>query len=53
MTSHTLTVQEDKDTGDLYLTFPPDVLKELGWTEDTKLEWKQIDDNRWSIQEVK
>ena len=52
-TSYTLTVKEDKDTRDLYITFPSDVLKELGWSEDTNLEWKQIDDNRWSIQKVK
>ena len=52
-TSYTLTVEEDKTTGDLYLTFPPDVLEELDWTEETELEWKELDNNRWSIQKVK
>jgi len=52
MTSYTLTVEEEKDTGELFLTFPPDVLDELGWTENTILKWTQIDDIRWSIQKV-
>ena len=51
-TSHTLIVEEDEDSGDLYLTFPPEVLEALGWEIDTKLEWVQLDDNRWSIQKV-
>ena len=52
-TSHTLIVEEDEDSGDLFLTFPPEVLKALDWEIDTQLEWVPLDDNRWSIQKVK
>ena len=50
--SHTLIVEEDKTTGDLYITFPPDVLKELKWDINTELEWTQLDDKRWSLHKV-
>ena len=49
----TATVQKDKDTGELYIEIPQDVLIELDWTTNTELEWQQIDNDRWSIQKVK
>lgn len=36
--SYILEVQED-DNGDLFITFPDEVIEELGWQEDDILEW--------------
>ena len=36
--SYILEVQED-DNGDLFITFPDDLIEELGWEEDDILEW--------------
>jgi len=35
--------QEDPDTGDLLLPFPPQLLAEMGWKEGDQLDF-QIDD---------
>jgi len=40
---YTTTVEED-ESGDLYITLDPSVLNQLGWTEETLLEW-ELDDN--------
>ena len=49
---YTSTVEEDKETGDLYFTIPPEALKSLGWTEDDKLEWTQIDSDRFQLTKI-
>jgi bifunctional DNA-binding transcriptional regulator/antitoxin component of YhaV-PrlF toxin-antitoxin module len=36
--SYILEVQEDEN-GDLFITFPDDVIEELGWQEGDILEW--------------
>jgi hypothetical protein len=36
--SYILEVQED-DNGDFFITFPDDLIEELGWEEDDILEW--------------
>ncbi len=36
--SYILEVQEDEN-GDLFITFPDEVIEELGWQEDDILEW--------------
>lgn len=46
------TVEEDKETGDLYFTIPPDALKSLGWKEDDKLEWTQIDSDKFQLTKI-
>jgi hypothetical protein len=38
-TTWILDVQEDPETGDLYLEFPPDLLESQGWKEGTVLQW--------------
>lgn len=35
----TSVLQEDEN-GDLILEFPADILNQMGWTEDTLLEWE-------------
>jgi len=36
--SYILEVQED-DNGELFVTFPDELIEELGWKEDDILEW--------------
>jgi formylmethanofuran dehydrogenase subunit D len=35
----TVHLEEDPDTGDLLLPFPPDMLEQLGWSEGDTLTW--------------
>ena len=39
MKKWTLSVQEDPDSGDAILEFPPDLLEEAGWKEGDVLNW--------------
>jgi bifunctional DNA-binding transcriptional regulator/antitoxin component of YhaV-PrlF toxin-antitoxin module len=39
MTSWTITPEEDPETGDLIITFPPEALAEVGWKEGDVLTW--------------
>ena len=36
-------VQEDPETGELFMELPPDLLKSQGWVEGTELTWA-VDD---------
>lgn len=38
-TSWTVTPEEDPETGDLVITFPPDLLEQAGWKEGDTLIW--------------
>ena len=38
--SWTIEVQEDPDSGDCILEFPPDMLEQAGWKEGDVLDWK-------------
>ncbi len=49
MKSWTLTVEEDKITGDSILVFPPELLKEAGWKEGDNLIWNDNKDGTWSL----
>ena len=40
----TLTPEEDLETGDLILTFPPELLEKVGWQEGDTLNWSVRDD---------
>ena len=35
----TVHLEEDPNTGDLLLPFPPDMLEQLGWAEGDTLTW--------------
>ena len=48
--SWTLTVEEDPETGDAILQFPPDLLEATGWKEGDTLEWKDRGDGSWSLE---
>lgn len=45
----TLTVEEDAETGDAILQFPPDLLETAGWKEGDILEWHDNGDGSWSL----
>lgn len=49
---YTIEVQEDKD-GELFIEFPADLLNQMGWHEDTLIEWLVSNDGSVSIKEVK
>ena len=44
-----LEVQEDPETGDAILQFPPDLLESAGWNEGDTLEWSDNGDGSWSL----
>jgi hypothetical protein len=44
-----LEVQEDPETGDAILEFPPDFLATAGWKEGDTLVWKDLGDGTWSL----
>jgi len=44
-----LTVEEDPETGDGILTFPPDLLEEADWKEGDTLEWIDLGDGSWQL----
>jgi hypothetical protein len=45
--NYTINVEEDKSTGDLFLTLPVDMLNQMGWSEGTDLFW--IDNHNGSF----
>ena len=49
----TVQVEEDPNTGDLLLPFPPDLLSQMGWAEGTELWWTDNEDGTVSIREKK
>ena len=53
MTTWTVTVEEDDETGDLILPLPQEMLDLQGWTEGDTLEWIDNKDGTWSLQKVK
>ena len=42
-------VEEDPETGDFYITFPPELLEEVGWKEGDTVEWTDNKDGSWSL----
>ena len=48
--SWTLTVEEDPETGDAILQFPPDLMEKAGWKEGDTLEWTDRGDGSWSLE---
>lgn len=50
MTTWTAIVEEGEN-GEAILTFPPELLEQVGWTEGTTISWKQEGDN-WILSKV-
>jgi hypothetical protein len=50
MKKQILEVQEDPETGELMLEFPPELLNQMGWSEGDTLEWLDNKDGiSWTI----
>jgi bifunctional DNA-binding transcriptional regulator/antitoxin component of YhaV-PrlF toxin-antitoxin module len=47
--SWTLDVQEDPETGDGILEFPPELLEAAGWKEGDTLTWTDMGNGSWSL----
>ena len=46
----TLVVQEDPDTGELYIELPDRILKQLGWKPGDTVEWREENNGiMWTI----
>jgi hypothetical protein len=45
----TLTVQEDPDTGDLFVLFPQIFLDSVGWKEGDTLKWEDQGNGSWTL----
>jgi len=48
----TLTVEEDPDSEDCILSFPPDLLEQAGWKEGDTLKWIDQKDGSWRLVKV-
>ena len=49
MKSWTIELQDDPETGDCILEFPPDMLEETGWKEGDVLEWNDNKDGSFTM----
>jgi hypothetical protein len=47
--THTITLDEDPETGELILPFTDEILQEAGWKEGDVLEWIDNKDGSWSL----
>jgi hypothetical protein len=45
----TLEVQEDPETGNLFVEFPAELLNQMGWAEGDDLEWIDDKNGSWNI----
>jgi hypothetical protein len=45
----TVPVEEDPDTGDAIITFPPELLEQAGWKEGDTLVWADNKDGSWTL----
>lgn len=48
----TVNVEEDPETGDAIITFPPDLLEKQGWVEGDTLKWTDMGDGSWTLTKV-
>jgi len=47
--SWTIDVQEDPETGDAIIEFPPDLMEQAGWSEGDVLEWHDNKDGSYTM----
>ena len=48
-TTWTLRLQEDPETGESIVEFPPELLESMGWKEGDTLIWTDQGDGSWSL----
>lgn len=47
--THTITLEEDPETGDLVIPFTDEILQEAGWKEGDTIEWIDNKNGSWSL----
>jgi hypothetical protein len=52
MKQWTLTVEEDPNSEDCILTFPPDLLEQAGWKEGDTIKWIDLKNGSWQLKKV-
>ena len=50
---HTITIEEDPETGELVLPFSDEILAEVGWQVGDVLVWKDEGNGSWSLSKKK
>jgi hypothetical protein len=53
MSTYTVVLTEDEETGDAILPLPEELLSETGWKEGTLLDFVDNGDGSFSLKEVK
>jgi hypothetical protein len=48
-TRWTVTLEQDPETGDLIMPFPPEVLNQMGWDFGDVLTWHDNNDGSWAL----
>jgi hypothetical protein len=49
LNSWTINVEEDPESGDAILTFPPELIEQTGWKEGDELIWTDNKNGSWSL----
>ena len=49
MTHWTVHLEEDPETGELIMPFPPDLLAQVGWDFGDTLIWEDMHNGSWSL----
>jgi hypothetical protein len=52
MSTYTVTLQEDEETGDLILPIPQELLDEMGWKEGTVLDFIDNGNGSFSLKKL-
>ena len=51
-TSWTVTLEEDPETGELIMPFPPDLLAQVGWDYGDVLKWSEGEHGEFVLSKV-
>ncbi len=49
MSSWTIKLETDPETGELIMPLTPDMLRQVGWDIGDTLIWEDLHDGRWSL----
>jgi hypothetical protein len=49
MSSWTIKLETDPETGELVMPLTPDMLRQVGWDIGDTLIWEDLHDGRWSL----
>jgi len=52
MTKVYVSVEQDPDTQDYFITFTDEMLEGLGWEEGTMVEWVDNGDGSWTLKKA-